>query len=142
MPYSLAYVSQATAPLSDAQLKLLLDVARARNKTLSITGALAYSNGWFFQVLEGEEADVKTVFASISQDSRHGDLTIIVDYAVAERAFADWSMAVIHSHQTENDTRRNVSQIRQRATIGEKFDSVAAFHTFIAPPRLAIQPDF
>ncbi len=127
---------------SDAQLKSLSLAAQKRNLTLEITGALAYSNGWFIQVLEGDKAKVKALYEAITRDPRHTHLTIVIEEDVAARSFADWSMAVIRSSQTENDTLRNVYHIARRAESDEKFDSVDALHAFIAPPRLAIQGNF
>jgi Sensors of blue-light using FAD len=142
MTYSLTYVSQATTQFSDSQLKVLSLAAQERNLILDVTGALAYSNGWFIQVLEGDKTKVKGLYDTIARDPRHTHLTIVIDDEVAARSFADWSMAVIRSSQTENDTLRNVYHIARRAESDEKFDSVDALHAFIAPPRLAIQGNF
>ena len=142
MTISLTYVSQARAHLDEAQLKVLVEAARKRNGQMNVTGALAYSNGWFIQVLEGDALDVKSLYSTIAKDTRHINLTIIVEREIAARAFGDWSMAMIACEQSENDTLRNVYQIARRAQESEKFDSLEAFHTFIAPPRLAVQGSF
>ena len=142
MMLSLTYVSQATAVFDDARLTALLHAAQKRNEARNITGALAHSNGWFVQVLEGESEEVSRLYGVIAKDPRHINPTIILKQTVAARAFADWSMAMIKCKQSANDTLRNVHQITRKAKESENFSSVDAVQAFIAPPRLAIQGDY
>jgi hypothetical protein len=53
---------------------------------------LAYSNGNFLQVIEGEEATVDTLFNKISLDPRHKRVFVIVKEPITSRSFGDWSM--------------------------------------------------
>jgi hypothetical protein len=45
--------------------------ARSNNERRNITGALLLSGQWFVQVLEGDEAVVRSLFATIQRDPRH-----------------------------------------------------------------------
>lgn len=54
---------------------------------------LLYGNEQFLQVLEGEEATVRTLYTHICRDPRHRDVTTYNDKPVARRSFADWRMA-------------------------------------------------
>ena len=90
--YELAYVSVATAPFDEAQLKLLLRQARTKNQTLDVTGMLLYADGTFFQVLEGVEKTVCTLYEQIRQDPRHTHCMLVHESGIATRNFPDWSM--------------------------------------------------
>ena len=49
----LVYISKATEPFTAASLKQLTDVANTNNAKLNVTGCMAYSAGYFLQLLEG-----------------------------------------------------------------------------------------
>ncbi|QKG58011.1 BLUF domain-containing protein [Hymenobacter sp. BRD128] len=80
-------------PFSEPQLQQLLGQARAFNARHGLTGILLYGQDQFFQVLEGDQLTVHALYARIQQDPRHRDVTTLVDKAIAQRSFADWSMA-------------------------------------------------
>lgn len=90
--HHIIYVSQATAPFGDAQLRALLTRARATNAQHGITGILLYGNDQFMQVLEGEKAAVRARYNRIQQDPRHQNISIFVDNAIEARSFPDWHM--------------------------------------------------
>ena len=85
----LIYSSAATKPFSANQLEELLGKSRSNNARQGITGMLLHVDGSFFQVLEGEAADVDAAYARIEQDSRHAQHTIIVREPIARRSFGD-----------------------------------------------------
>lgn len=91
--HQIIYLSQATIPFNEAQLEYLLLQARSFNATHEVTGILLYGNEQFLQVLEGEEATVRALYAHIRRDPRHRDVTTYADKSIAGRAFTDWSMA-------------------------------------------------
>jgi uncharacterized membrane protein (DUF373 family) len=88
----LTYASTASQEWSPEDLLKLLKQARTNNGAKNITGILLYSNGTFFQVLEGEEAAVENLFRTIEKDPRHKNCTIIERLNITERAFQYWSM--------------------------------------------------
>jgi hypothetical protein len=53
---------------------------------------LLFSDGNFFQVLEGEPAAVEKLYEKLHQYKRHVQVTLIVKEAIASRSFGDWSM--------------------------------------------------
>ncbi|MEO1442551.1 MAG: BLUF domain-containing protein, partial [Chloroflexota bacterium] len=59
---SLVYVSYATEPMSGAELEALMAKSSANNKPLGVTGMLLYRQGFFIQVLEGEEDVVMPLY--------------------------------------------------------------------------------
>ena len=72
----LTYASTALKEWSPEDLLKLLKESRTNNGAKNITGILLYANGTFFQVLEGDEATVSSVYAMIEKDKRHKDVTL------------------------------------------------------------------
>ncbi len=92
MVFQLMYYSAAREEYNDRQLRDILKVSRANNRECGVTGLLLYGEGAFFQVLEGEEADVRARYASIEKDPRHQWIVIAAQREVKTRSFGDWSM--------------------------------------------------
>jgi acylphosphatase len=90
--FTLVYVSSVVPPLSPAQLADLLSITRQRNSEVGITGMLLYKDGNVMQVLEGEEAAVQKLYASIARDPRHRGLQTLLQGPQKERQFPEWSM--------------------------------------------------
>jgi uncharacterized membrane protein (DUF373 family) len=88
----LTYASTALKEWSPEELLKLLKECRTNNGAKNLTGILLYANGTFFQVLEGDEAGVDSVYRMIEKDQRHKDVTIIEREKITERAFPYWSM--------------------------------------------------
>ncbi|MEO8075346.1 MAG: BLUF domain-containing protein [Acidobacteriota bacterium] len=93
MMYFLVYVSSAVRLFSSSELAAILAQSRENNSKLGISGMLLYKGGNLMQVLEGEEAAVRTLYAKIARDPRHTGLLILLDGALSVRQFPDWSMA-------------------------------------------------
>lgn len=91
--HHIIYLSWATVPFTNKQLRELLILARRRNAELGITGLLLYGNECFVQLLEGEKDAVQALYAHIRRDVRHGNIITFVDKAIAQRLFTDWAMA-------------------------------------------------
>jgi len=63
------------------------------NQRLGVTGALVITEDAFAQVLEGEEATVRGLYESISQDPRHDSVALLGEETVDGRTFGRWAMA-------------------------------------------------
>lgn len=100
----LIYCSSSKHAFSRSELSILLIKARRRNTQLGITGILLYSDGSFFQVLEGERDTVDLLFEKISGDKRHKNVTVIIRESIPKRAFGDWTMAYSDISAEEADT--------------------------------------
>ena len=88
----LIYASVATQELGTEQLTDLLRQSREANERVGLTGMLLYSDGNFFQVLEGEPEEVDKLYEKLHQDKRHTQLTLIIREPIVSRSFGDWSM--------------------------------------------------
>ena len=77
------------------ELGEIFTTARRKNKSRGITGALVISGDSFVQALEGEEAAVRDLYATISQDARHQDVSVLEEHGVGARTFGRWAMAKV-----------------------------------------------
>jgi hypothetical protein len=95
MPYQVIYSSASTTPLQQEDLEDILNQARSNNARAGITGALAYVDGCFLQVLEGEAAAVQRLMGRIATDLRHETVIVLQAGEIAAPAFPDWQMAYV-----------------------------------------------
>ena len=95
--FRLMYRSRNRIPLEDRKRELgaLFTKARSNNKGRQICGALVLSDEWFVQVLEGDEAAVRELFARIERDPRHDSVALLDTRSVDDRVFARWAMAKV-----------------------------------------------
>jgi FAD-dependent sensor of blue light len=93
--FRLMYRSRNVIPPGQRKQELgnLFTAARSNNKGQGITGALLLFEDWFVQVLEGDEAAVRALFAHIERDPRHREVTLRETQPSAPRVFARWAMA-------------------------------------------------
>lgn len=90
----LTYKSVATATPRANDIDLLARRARARNRSLGVTGMLLFENGSFLQTLEGPPDALKTLWSSIQQDSRHNHIEVLSEHIVTARIFSEWDLLV------------------------------------------------
>lgn len=90
------YCSQATHDVSPEELVQLLEVSRANNEKVGLSGMLLYSSQSFLQVLEGDVAALSETYARIGADDRHTNLRLLMDADAAAPLFPDWTMGFEH----------------------------------------------
>lgn len=92
---SLLYVSRSALYMPDDEeaVRDIVRCARIRNHRLQLTGALMFTHQHFAQYIEGPEAGLADVMASIRRDSRHSEITIVASRRQSARRFSDWDMA-------------------------------------------------
>lgn len=88
----LAYASVAARGFALPQITAMLREIRPKNRRAGITGMLLFSEGDFFQVIEGPQDVVDRLFLRISGDRRHSQVMKLIEEPIAERAFGDWTM--------------------------------------------------
>jgi len=90
--YRLVYVSTASESLGSKEIASILDVSQSNNYERYLTGFLAHNDRSFMQALEGDEQEVRELYARIVRDPRHTGIVQIVGEQVTVRAFPDWAM--------------------------------------------------
>jgi hypothetical protein len=119
--YFIVYVSSAVTPFSKPELLDLLTVARVNNTNLNVTGMLVYKDGDFMQVLEGEEATVRALYAKIGRDRRHRRTMVLLQGELQERSFPDWSMGFHEIGAGEKIAIPGYSEFLNTPLTGEEF---------------------
>jgi hypothetical protein len=79
----------------ETQIRKILASARTNNEEARLTGALAFNEDCFAQVLEGAPANLLPVMDRIHRDPRHRDLKILGETRPPRRLFPRWSMAYV-----------------------------------------------
>jgi hypothetical protein len=110
MLYRLLYKSSFSKFDAD-EIKDILKVARYKNTSNGITGALFVGNSFFVQVLEGEKNKVKDAFDVIKNDARHHDVALLELSEAPSRLFRKWSMAFISINELDNLDKKIIIDI-------------------------------
>ncbi|HKL35931.1 MAG TPA: BLUF domain-containing protein [Salegentibacter sp.] len=87
MRYAISYVSTVNPALSESEIQAALDFSKDWNNNNNITGILLYSQGNFFQVLEGQEQLLKELFERIKLDERHHNIITIFQKPIPDVQF-------------------------------------------------------
>ncbi len=90
----LFYVSNTSFKFKGKEdIEDILAKAHSYNNTNNISGVLLYHSGIFLQLLEGDKAEVDSLFAKIFKDPRHSNITTFFEIEAKERIFSSWGMA-------------------------------------------------
>jgi hypothetical protein len=91
----LIYASRSSQAITPEVVDALLNISRDHNAGFGITGILCYSDMVFVQALEGSREAVNQLYAKLTADSRHTDVTLL-DYAeIDARHYQAWNMAKV-----------------------------------------------
>lgn len=132
---SLIYVSRSVIPRSehDKELEAIVSGSITRNIGLAVRGVLIFTEGHFAQLLEGPEAGVDELMASIERDRRHEQVTVIERKPIDGYRFPDWGLAYWGNAAYVNgklasilDERRNVILTQETRQIFELMRELAA----------------
>jgi blue light- and temperature-responsive anti-repressor len=88
----LTYKSIATSRPGSADLQALVGKARARNRSMDVTGMLLFEDGCFLQTLEGPPDKLDALWTSIKRDTRHDHIEVLSEHIVPARLFSDWDL--------------------------------------------------
>jgi len=100
----ITYISKLKEKLSFSEIDKLGKIFQKNNQAKNITGTLIYFNHLFFQIIEGNEKDIDTLFNKIKDDHRHEDiLALKSENEINERFFPDWSMKLTNLDHTTDE---------------------------------------
>lgn len=102
--HQLIYQSRESRKLTNQDFTDLLVVARRNNGNQHITGCLFYNGGWLLQVLEGEHAQLSSLYEKIMKDDRHQDCNLMYFEPADKRVFSKWNMGMINL-EVEKDSK-------------------------------------
>jgi hypothetical protein len=90
----LVYISTATAPNGPiTDISDIVREAKRHNPANNVTGALAFTESRFVQILEGSHGSLDVLILKLMIDPRHRDLIFIDRAKIRTRSFGAWSMA-------------------------------------------------
>lgn len=151
---ALCYFSRVGPGIGPKEVRELVGAAARHNAAAGITGCLVVDSGFFAQVLEGEEAEVKALAERISRDPRHHDMRIVWLDGIEDRAFGDWSMGGLDlDRATDPDApvmrslRRDLHRFLESTPEGSQKQfpeffrhCVACLRDEILPEQIVIEP--
>ena len=122
----ITYISRLKTKLSSYELNTLGVESQLNNKEAGITGILIYFNELFFQIIEGEDEAIHTLYKKIKEDKRHEDvLCLKTEENISELYFPEWSMKVINLDRRTDELSRPIKLLLQALldshTIVEKY---------------------
>lgn len=118
MRYAIVYVSSATKDLKESEIKTILEQSVAWNNRHGLTGILLFSEGNFFQVLEGEESVIKDLFESIKKDPRHHNVLQIFGKEIHREAYDGYKADFISS-KTHYDPKQIECYMKQMEVLDD-----------------------
>lgn len=102
MRYAICYVSTASENLEKPAVEQLLLYTSNFNNQHDIRGVLLYSEGNFFQILEGNKKLVLDLYGQILKDARHHNIIQVLGKDLKQGAF-DGFKAEIVTESTQLD---------------------------------------
>ena len=141
--WAIVYVSKAARPVTQDDLRHLLEGARRRNSDEGITGVLLYAEGYFLQYLEGPKAGLHRVYAFIKAHPLHYGLIDLVREPIPVREFAQWSMAchlVGAGSESPLSDNYDLLAIRLAAAVGTQSAACLLLSHFWTAGRASVAP--
>lgn len=128
----MVYCSEVTVPTESLLfISQILSVSQRNNTRDGLTGALAISDGWFLQVIEGEKDHIDHLLRRLVGDTRHKNLEVLDRQPIKERLFAEWSMCSARiTPDVSDDIQAAVADCRQQPT-----EAVGALRLLVASTR-------
>lgn len=101
----LVYASRSVVEPSSAHqgiepgIARILAKSRKNNARLGVVGGLLFGDGYFLQCLEGDARTVQNLYSRIETDTRHRDVTVLLQSSIGTRTFGAWSMKYVPGEQ-------------------------------------------
>lgn len=95
MRHAICYVSNAAKNLSTSEINELLNFCEQNNNQHDLKGILLYSEGNFFQILEGEKEKVIALWNNIQKDDRHYGIIAVIDRDITKGSYDNYRATII-----------------------------------------------
>lgn len=105
MRYAIVYVSTASTDLSKDEIISILNYSKSWNNEHDVTGLLLFSEGNFFQIIEGEKNTVSELFEDIQSDKRHQNIMQIFGKEIHKEAYDGYASDFV-SEEAHYDPNR------------------------------------
>lgn len=84
---AICYISNFVDTLRKNDINDLIHFVNLNNKRDNISGVLLIRNKYFFQILEGEDQQIDTLYSKIKKDTRHQAIVKILDKKIEASIF-------------------------------------------------------
>lgn len=106
------YISSFVQDMSADEIKALASQSAQNNAKNDITGVLMAKGGVFFQIIEGPEENIDSLFTNILKDPRHEKIiTLGIQVGDLKRLFPSWHMKEINLDTTTSERLQPVRAI-------------------------------
>lgn len=103
MRYAISYVSTQIKNLDPSEVVQILYDTETRNNGFGVNGLLVFSEGNFFEVLEGEKEKIIDLYQIILEDPRHKDIILIFQKEVHKNLFYEKEATFISENTLYRD---------------------------------------
>lgn len=88
---TISYVSNVSDQLTKEDIKQLMMKIKRDNNSKNIRGILIYVNKTFFQIIEGEYTQIKSLYGKIKTDGRHQHILKILEKKSTTRRYRNFN---------------------------------------------------
>lgn len=115
-------LSSVSPELPEKEIEDVLKYTQAWNNSHEITGLLLYSDGNFFQVMEGEKSKIDNLFNQIKVDRRYQNIIKIFERPIHREAFDGYESDFVtkNTRYNEKDFEHYLNYIRVLDENGQK----------------------
>lgn len=126
--FHLLYTSQCMSEISSPLMQGILKTARLRNEADQITGFLVARDGYFLQLLEGDEEKVRACFQRIERDMRHTEVIVHAEVRSEQRLMPAWSMAHVewNSKMGSSESLVEIFELGRAGQVYQRIESLMA----------------
>lgn len=103
MRYAICYVSTAAKEVNKDEVKSLLENSAKKNNNHDVRGVLLYSEGNFFQVLEGNKEYVLELYGEIERDPRHYNIIQVLGKEIEQGAYDGYESDIVTDNNKYNE---------------------------------------
>lgn len=108
-------MSSFARPISEEEIAVLGKEANMRNNVRGITGVLLCLDETFFQILEGDDYKIDSLFESIKKDPRHKDIVCLINEdRVRDRLFPGRYMHTVNLNVRDDTLFQPVKVLLQQ----------------------------
>jgi hypothetical protein len=127
--HTISYLSRIKEGIDENAIGDVFAITQKNNLANNISGTLLFTEGFFFQVLEGPRATLASLFQKIQQDKRHKDILLIKNGAVEKRMFQDYrsGFSILTTKEEINHIKTYLDTIKMSG------NRSAQIHTILEP---------
>ena len=84
---TICYKSKVKSTLKILEFEAIFNETQSKNDSNDITGVLVKKEQGFFQIIEGNSEIIDSVYLKIKKDSRHSNITEILNKPISQLSF-------------------------------------------------------